>query len=77
MRISKTRTCKDKQQHNSEGKALAALRSLAKITSEEELKLLRVYQCIFCHKWHVGHGSEYFYKKKYQNKKKQVYKIII
>ena len=48
-----------KEPHETEGKALAAVRSLARRKMDRpELGRLRPYRCPRCGAWHTGHARE-------------------
>jgi hypothetical protein len=50
------RRCWPKEQHESEGAARAAMRSLQKRNLEKNERL-HPYECPHCGKWHTGHGD--------------------
>ena len=51
---SEQRSCLGKVRHNSQHRACTALTgTLAKFHLERGV--LQVYQCRFCHGWHIGH----------------------
>lgn len=50
------RKCWPKEQCESRGAAEAQLRSLERRGLLKDITLAHVYECPFCHSWHVGHG---------------------
>lgn len=59
MRFHKESQCKGKQQYDSYSKAEQALKKSLKFKSfnKEQGKKLKIYQCPYCEKFHIGNSE--------------------
>ena len=55
LRRKAERGCRGKQSHNTEAEAIAHKYSHLKTFQDQ--RILLVYKCKLCKKWHIGHGK--------------------